>query len=1017
MTWRYDRETGRLVEQDAVRAGRQWQGLRYTYDADGLITRAQDVAQDGAGAIVPAAVSARRDFAYDAHGRLLEATGRIHQALLPQDGGPAAAGSGLVGGARHLSLNNGAALERFTQRFTYDAGGNLRRVQHLGTTASWATDYWVAAGSNRSVLAVDGNGVPVSDVDAAASFDARGNLTRLAHLRAMTWSWRGCLAAAVTVERAAGPVDDGERYAYGADRMRVRKVETRLVAATGGGADGSQPVIETRDVVYLGGGQERVRVRRGSGAGADTIILERWTTHVEDGERRVAVLDRHTVDTLAAEVDTIGPARVRYQLTTPQGSASVELDDTGRLISYEEYLPHGASAFIAGDDAREVARRDVRYAGKERDRATGLQAYPYRYYAPWLARWLTCDPIGPKDGLNLYAFVGGDPIGMVDPEGTEKSGSDDAGMIKYRHTATQPWLVKGSDAEAWSASQRADWVRAQGNGTGRRFAMLSEADQARYVAAQEHLALVVNADPRSSEERPALLSIDVYRNNWVPARQQWRAERRENLVLGIPSNNPEAMVRQLDGGGGGGGGSDKEEVPKSAKVATANEGSKKRRTTTMHPGAGGDGSSAAGYGGGDDNGTSDAQDAGVAGAPDVGPGMAAWARIARQGAVDDVKGRQGGSVSGTDFGDISGGYGGTSGGVLGGVIGGTPHANGVADGGTGVQRDSGARDGLGLRPGRGAGGDAGDIVGAGGGEGRRSPSQGGVRNLFAPPAGAVIRRSNGWDILTDISAIANFSKPSGSVGGSDEGVAGGRGWLSWLKGRPVQIILAGASVLNSIFTFLGLAELVAGLAWVVRGLGKLPGILGSTLGKVFGALGRVPAAIGRIPGQVARISAAAKSGVGRLLNGFRGAGGVRGAAGSGESVGSSVAERMAEIRRQVAEELGDDLADVEMFLHGTTDAVAPNFQLMPGRDFFATFQLTTAKLFAARSVAKSGSGSVGLVVLVLPRSVVANLRAQKFLIPKWVDDMPGVLEWVFSSSAYEAIVKHGEFVHVKGVLK
>jgi RHS repeat-associated protein len=197
-------------------------------------------------------------------------------------------------------------------------------------------------------------------------------------------------------------VDDGERYAYGADRVRVRKVATRLVVG------GAEPVVETREVVYCGGGQERVRVARNG-----TLVLERWTTHVSDGDRRVAVIDRHVVDTLANEVDAIGPARVRYHLTTPQGSTAVELDEAGLLVSYEEYLPHGGSAFIAGDDVREVARRDVRYAGKERDRATGLDAYPQRYYAPWLGRWLSPDPIGPKDGLNLYAFVGGDPVGYM----------------------------------------------------------------------------------------------------------------------------------------------------------------------------------------------------------------------------------------------------------------------------------------------------------------------------------------------------------------------------------------------------------------------------------------------------------------------------------------------------------------------------------------------------------------------------------------------------------------------------
>jgi RHS repeat-associated protein len=408
-TWAYDPASGRLVAQDAVRLTRAYQGLRCTYDPDGKLVRMLDVAQDGPGALVPGAVSARRDFGYDAHGRLVEATGRVHQALLPHDGPTTA---GCVHGARHLSLNNGAALERYTQRFSYDAGGNLTRVQHAGTTASWATDYWVAAGSNRATPAEDGNGVPV--VDPAGMFDAGGNLRELWHLRAMGWSWRGCLTHATTVARPSGPVDDGERYAYGADRVRVRKVATRLVVG------GAEPVVETREVVYCGGGQERVRVARNG-----TLVLERWTTHVSDGDRRVAVIDRHVVDTLANEVDAIGPARVRYHLTTPQGSTAVELDEAGLLVSYEEYLPHGGSAFIAGDDVREVARRDVRYAGKERDRATGLDAYPQRYYAPWLGRWLSPDPIGPKDGLNLYAFVGGDPVGYVDPEGTDRRAADE----------------------------------------------------------------------------------------------------------------------------------------------------------------------------------------------------------------------------------------------------------------------------------------------------------------------------------------------------------------------------------------------------------------------------------------------------------------------------------------------------------------------------------------------------------------------------------------------------------------
>ncbi len=58
----------------------------------------------------------------------------------------------------------------------------------------------------------------------------------------------------------------------------------------------------------------------------------------------------------------------------------------------------------------------MRYSGKERD-ATGLYYYGYRYYAPWLGRWLNPDPAGMVDGLNLFAMVGNNPVSFRDPDG------------------------------------------------------------------------------------------------------------------------------------------------------------------------------------------------------------------------------------------------------------------------------------------------------------------------------------------------------------------------------------------------------------------------------------------------------------------------------------------------------------------------------------------------------------------------------------------------------------------------
>ncbi|MBI2946800.1 MAG: RHS repeat-associated core domain-containing protein [Verrucomicrobia bacterium] len=41
------------------------------------------------------------------------------------------------------------------------------------------------------------------------------------------------------------------------------------------------------------------------------------------------------------------------------------------------------------------------------------------FYDPNLQRWLTLDPIGEAGGLNLYQFVGNDPVNKVDPWGHE----------------------------------------------------------------------------------------------------------------------------------------------------------------------------------------------------------------------------------------------------------------------------------------------------------------------------------------------------------------------------------------------------------------------------------------------------------------------------------------------------------------------------------------------------------------------------------------------------------------------
>ncbi|UII31482.1 hypothetical protein LVD17_24625 [Fulvivirga ulvae] len=396
---------------------KQYQNAYYTYDAVGNITHITDSAQPN-GTILFARPRVNQ-YSYDAFYQLTVVEGRTHQALQRMDYAHAPDAPGFIKGTHHINTSNMDLITSYTRRYTYDIAGNMRSMVHnSGLRPSevfrWRRDYQVAEDSNRSVEGTD-----------LSTFDTNGNPASLSHLHRVDWNYLNQLSSAVIVPRSAGN-DDAEYYVYGGDGQRVRKITTR---ETSGGT-------QTIEKIYLDGCEIK-RVHEGT-----TLILERYSSHLSDGSQKVAIMHRWTTDRSGRETTELNTHKIHYQLNDHLGSSAFELNEDGDIISYEEYFAFGGAAFIYGDNLTDVRARDYRYTGKERDDATKLYYYGFRYYAPWLCRWLNPDPIGPEDGLNLYQFVHNNPVNEVDPNGLQSSVTSPAQAVETG-SFSRTWVDPG----------------------------------------------------------------------------------------------------------------------------------------------------------------------------------------------------------------------------------------------------------------------------------------------------------------------------------------------------------------------------------------------------------------------------------------------------------------------------------------------------------------------------------------------------------------------------------------------
>jgi RHS repeat-associated protein len=98
----------------------------------------------------------------------------------------------------------------------------------------------------------------------------------------------------------------------------------------------------------------------------------------------------------------------RYYARDHLGSVRDVLDQAGNKLASYDYDPYGKLINLSATPP------EFGFAGMQYHAPSGLYLTWFRAYDAQTGRWLSRDPIGEAGGINLYGYVGGDPISWVD---------------------------------------------------------------------------------------------------------------------------------------------------------------------------------------------------------------------------------------------------------------------------------------------------------------------------------------------------------------------------------------------------------------------------------------------------------------------------------------------------------------------------------------------------------------------------------------------------------------------------